>query len=49
MLSLWLFIARAKDFSIPQTRLILMDHTDYVQCVDGARDAIILQKIDHHV
>ena len=33
----------------PQTRLILTDHTDYVQCVDGAKDGIILQKIDHHV
>ncbi len=33
----------------PQTRLILTDHTDYAQCVDGAREAIILQKIDHHV
>ena len=33
----------------PDTRLILTDHTDYVQCVDGAREAIILQKIDHHV
>jgi len=33
----------------PNTRLILTDHTDYAQCVDGARNAIILQKIDHHV
>ena len=33
----------------PQTRLILTDHTDYAQCVDGAREARILQKIDHHV
>lgn len=33
----------------PQTRLLLTDHTDYAQCVDGAREAIILQKIDHHV
>ena len=33
----------------PFTRLILTDHTDYAQCVDGAREAIILQKIDHHV
>lgn len=32
----------------PQTRLILTDHTDYAQCVEGAREAIILQKIDHH-
>ena len=31
------------------TRLILTDHTDYAQCVDGAREAKILQKIDHHV
>ncbi len=33
----------------PQTRLLLTDHTDYAQSVDGAREAIILQKIDHHV
>ena len=33
----------------PQTRLILTDHADYAQCVDGARQAIILQVIDHHV
>ena len=38
-----------KSSVVPQTRLILTDHTDYVQCVDGARDAKILQKIDHHV
>lgn len=51
------FISRHFGFSlpelktsvVPQTRLILTDHTDYVQCVDGAREAIILQKIDHHV
>lgn len=33
----------------PQTRLILTDHSDYAQCADGAREAIVLQKIDHHV
>lgn len=38
-----------KDSVTPQTRLILTDHTDYAQCVDGARQAVILQKIDHHV
>ena len=38
-----------KSSVVPQTRLILTDHTDYTQCVDGAREAIILQKIDHHV
>ena len=38
-----------KSQVVPQTRLILTDHTDYVQCADGAREAIILQKIDHHV
>lgn len=38
-----------KSSVVPQTRLILTDHTDYSQCVDGAREAIILQKIDHHV
>lgn len=29
-------------------RLILVDHSDYAQAVDGARDASILQVIDHH-
>ena len=38
-----------KSSVVPQTRLILTDHTDYAQCVDGAREARILQKIDHHV
>ena len=38
-----------KSSVAPQTRLILTDHTDYAQCVDGAREAKILQKIDHHV
>lgn len=32
----------------PQTRLILTDHANYMQCVDGAREAVILQVIDHH-
>ena len=32
----------------PHTRLILTDHADYVQCVDGGREAVILQVIDHH-
>ena len=38
-----------KSGVVPQTRLILTDHTDYAQCVDGAREAVVLQKIDHHV
>ena len=38
-----------KSSVVPQTRLILTDHSDYAQCVDGAREAVILQKIDHHV
>ena len=38
-----------KSSVVPQTRLILTDHTDYAQCVEGAREARILQKIDHHV
>ena len=38
-----------KTSVVPQTRLLLTDHTDYAQCVDGAREAIILQKIDHHI
>ena len=32
----------------PGTRLILTDHTEYAQAVDGAREAKILQIIDHH-
>lgn len=32
----------------PQTRLILTDHTDYIQSVGGSREAVILQIIDHH-
>jgi len=51
------YIARRFGFATPElkasvapgTRLILTDHTDYAQCVDGAREAIILQKIDHHI
>ena len=51
------YISRVFDFELPaqktsvapQTRLILTDHSDYLQCVDGAREAIILQKIDHHI
>ena len=51
------YISKRLGFAIPElktsvesnTRLILTDHTDYAQCVDGAREAIILQKIDHHV
>ena len=38
-----------KSSVVPQTRLILTDHTDYAQCVEGAREAVVLQKIDHHV
>ena len=38
-----------KSSVVPQTRLILTDHTDYAQCVDGAHEAVVLQKIDHHV
>ena len=38
-----------KSSVAPKTRMILTDHTDYAQSVDGAREAIILQKIDHHV
>ena len=38
-----------KSSVAPKTRLILTDHTDYAQCVDGAKEAIVLQKIDHHV
>lgn len=38
-----------KTAVVADTRLILTDHTDYAQCVEGAREAKILQKIDHHV
>ena len=37
-----------KSSVAPQTRLILTDHSDFAQCVDGAKDAKILQIIDHH-
>lgn len=34
--------------SCEPARLILVDHSDYAQAVDGARDARILQVLDHH-
>ena len=51
------FIAQWFGFDVPElktsvaadTRLILTDHSDFAQCVDGAKQARILQKIDHHV
>ena len=51
------YIAQRFGFDVPElktavtagTRLILTDHTDSAQCVDGAKEAKILQKIDHHV
>ena len=51
------YISKRFGFALPElkssvvagTRLILTDHTDYAQCVDGAREAKILQKIDHHI
>ena len=33
----------------PGTRVILTDHSEYVQSPDGVRDARILQLIDHHI
>lgn len=50
------FAAKAFGFELPSVQpavsaadsLILMDHSDYAQAVDGARDARILQLIDHH-
>ena len=50
------YIARRLGFALPElkttiqpgTRLIITDHSEYLQCVDGASEAIILQKIDHH-
>lgn len=32
----------------PGTRLIVTDHEEYLQSVDGARDCRILQIVDHH-
>lgn len=50
------FAAKAFGFELPEVlasvsaadNLILVDHSDYAQAVDGARDARILQVIDHH-
>ena len=50
------FIAKRLGFELPElmkyvepgTRLILTDHADFAQSVDGAREAKILQIIDHH-
>lgn len=36
------------DRNCGPARLILVDHSDYAQAVDGARDARILQVLDHH-
>ena len=52
-----MFASRHFGFDVPEqmssvaplTRLILTDHGDYSLCVDGAREAVFLQKIDHHV
>ena len=51
------YISKRLGFAQPElkssvaagTRLILTDHSDYAQCVDGAKEAKILQKIDHHI
>lgn len=50
------YAAKAFNLELPeilnnvetQAPLILVDHSDYAQAVDGARDARILQVIDHH-
>lgn len=50
------FAAKAFGFELPEVvsavsaadQLILVDHSDYAQAVDGTRDARILQVIDHH-
>ncbi len=31
-----------------KTKLILVDHNESKQCVDGAKDAEVLELIDHH-
>lgn len=51
-----LFASKAFGFELPDVlqsvsavdNLILVDHSDYAQAVEGARDARILQVIDHH-
>jgi len=51
------YISNRLGFALPElkssvaagTHLILTDHSDYAQCVDGAKEAKILQKIDHHI
>ena len=50
------YAAKAFNLELPeilnnveaQAPLILVDHSDYAQAIDGARDARILQVIDHH-
>lgn len=50
------YIAERLGFQLPEmmtsvapgTRLIVTDHGEYEQSVEGAREAIILQLIDHH-
>ena len=50
------YIAERLGFQLPEmmtsvapgTRLIVTDHGEYEQSVDGARESIILQMIDHH-
>ncbi len=41
-------IPSLKPSVAPGTRLIATDHEEYEQSVDGARDARILQIVDHH-
>lgn len=42
------FSVASGDKQSEPARLILMDHSDYAQAVDGARNARVLQVIDHH-
>lgn len=50
------FAAQAFGIELPQVladvkpgeRLVLVDHSDYSQAVDGAKNARILQVVDHH-
>lgn len=37
-----------KDESEEKTKLILVDHNESKQCVDGIKDAEVLELIDHH-
>ncbi|MBB5021583.1 putative manganese-dependent inorganic diphosphatase [Desulfurispira natronophila] len=41
-------VTRSHFLRKPRTRLILMDHNEIAQAVDGAEDAEIVEIVDHH-